>query len=266
MCKCGTCQPSQQWKRKMTLKVTEKSINLMSQSNRKKVPSEARSPKLTPKIAWIIAWRDIQVHNEVTMLKILKSPESRIKPMRSAYFRDLFWSTSEQTRSCTRLNAIKVNIQYNILFTACKKFKSETSRLFDWNFLGHHFSFWCPLSKKAEPEKFPTGKKIPSNHNIYFNSPKEWYGTNPSEATSLLNILLFISAVSLSLFSSQPVLKQLKSDYSRLYSDRDPHHALRTDNQSLTLLVLVTGPVSSSASEQFLNYPAYVHLAASRRQ
>lgn len=200
------------------------------------------------------------------MLKILKSPESRIKPMRSAYFRDLFWSTSEQTRSCTRLKEIKVNIQYNIIFTACKKFKSETSRLFDWNILEHHFSLWGPLSKEAEPEKFPTGKKNPIKSQYILKFPKEWYGTNPSEAVSLLNILLFLSAVSLSLSSSQLVLKQLKSDYSRLYSDRDPHRALLTDNQSLTLLVLVARPVSSSTSEQFLNYPANVHLAACRRQ
>lgn len=169
------------------------------------------------------------------MLNILKSPESCIKPMRSAYFSATHWSTFQQTRNHTRLKEIKKYTSNSFcIFQHVEKSKSETSKLVNWNFLKHHCPLLSPLwnhemekSKESEPEKFIHSEKIKSpikpQYLAWIPKGAIWY-----KSISPFLLATHFSYQPLSLSELVSPFKQLKSDYSSSHCDRDHHEALQS--------------------------------------
>lgn len=197
---------------------------------KKTVSNEARrNPKLTPKIHYAKAWRGIQVQNEV-MLNILKSPESCIKPMRSADFSDTHWTTSQQIRNSTRLKEKEKSThpsQSFCIFQYVGKSESETGKLVDLSITKSSLKSWNDKNK-SEPEKFFHSENIsPIKPRYLALSPEGpiWYKSTSGRFSLQHTPPLFYRSLSLPL-SRSLFFKQLKSDYSSSQCDRDPHEAL----------------------------------------
>lgn len=182
------------------------------------------------------------------MLNILKSPESCIKPMRSADFSDTHWTASLQTRNRTRLKDFLKYTSQSLHFLTCRKVKVR-DRETGWPELFE--ASQCPLWTHERTEKIKKSRiwtwevhsqwkassTIKSRYSAGIPEGLIWYKSN-SDYFSLQHTPLFNRCLSLSLCWSL-FFKQLKSDYSSPHCDRNPHESTPsiTDSQSSTSIL-----------------------------